>query len=222
MKRKIKVLCYILLCVVSVIMGALLDKLYDAMAEQSKWSIEEMRTSTTKIESENCIICQQISLYGNEDNLGIIYLNENETYHVGINRYDDYGKLLKKTDPSMHTLFVPAKDSGKGVSITTDTNRGYADVDISLGENKKIDMEKVTNNCCSDCLNKLQEEYYSTEPYDIVVLNYKTKELQLLSADLRSFLIGDFYVTCEQRYLSEESEITEVDLLIFYCPERYQ
>ena len=184
--------------------------------------MENMRSRSTTTKSENCIICQQISLYGNEDNLGITYLNEDETYHVGINRYDNYGKLLKKKDPSMHTLFVPTKGTGKGVNITTDTNRGYANVDIFLGENKEIDMQKATKNCCSDYLNKLQEEYYSTEPYDIVVLNYSTKELRLLSPDLRSFLIGDFYVTCEQRHLTNETEISEVDLLIFYCPERYQ
>ena len=218
-KRTIKTLFGVLLCFVSVIAGT---SLCNAMSKSREWTLESMRSLLSNTESKNCIICKQLNLYSNEDNLGIICLNDDESYHVGINRYDDYGNLIKKKDTSMQMLFAPANDLRKGVQITTDTNRGYAKVDISLEESKNIDMQKATDNCCADCLSKLQEEYYSQEPYDIVVLNYKTKEIRLLSPDLLSFLLGDFYVSFEQRTSGGETEISDVDLLIFYCPERYQ
>lgn len=218
-KRTIKILLWTLLCFLAVITGTFLS---NAMSKSPKWTLEGMRSILSNTESKNCIICKQLNLYSNEDNLGIVCLNDDETYHVGINRYDNYGNLIKKKDTSMQMLFAPANDLRKGVQITTDTNRGYAKVDISLEESKNIDMQKAKGNCCADCLSKLQEEYYSQEPYDIVVLNYKTKEIRLLSPDLLSFLIGDFYVSMEQRTSAGETEVSDVDLLIFYCPERYQ
>lgn len=218
-KRTIKILFILLLCLVSIFA---VTSLCNAMSKSSEWTIESMRSLLSNTESQNCIICKQLNLYNNEDNLGIICLNDDESYHVGINRYDDYGNLIKKKDTSMQMTFAPANDLRKGVQITTDTNRGYAKVDISFEESKNIDMQKATDNCCTDCLSKLQEVYYSQEPYDIVVLNYKTKEIRLLSPDLLSFLIGDFYVSFEQRTSAGEAEISDVDLLIFYCPERYQ
>lgn len=218
-KRTIKILLWTLLCFLAVITGTFLS---NAMSKSPKWTLEGMRSILSNTESKNCIICKQLNLYSNEDNLGIVCLNDDETYHVGINRYDNYGNLIKKKDTSMQMLFAPANDLRKGVQITTDTNRGYAKVDISLEESKNIDMQKAKGNCCADCLSKLQEEYYSQEPYDIVVLNYKTKEIRLLSPDLLSFLLGDFYVSFEQRTSGGETEISDVDLLIFYCPERYQ
>ena len=218
-KRTMKTLLWILLCFLAVITGTFLS---NAMSKSPKWTLEDMRSIFSNTESKNCIICKQLNLYSNEDNLSIICLNDDESYHVGINSYDDYGNWIQKKDTSMQMLFTPSNDLRKGVQITTDTNRGYAKIDISLTERKNIDMKKATNNCCPDCLSKLQEEYYSLEPYDIVVLNYKTKEVQLLSPDLLSFMLGDFYVSFEQRTSAGKTEISDVDLLIFFCPERYQ
>lgn len=218
-KRIIKISFLLLLSIMSVIVGT---SLCNATAKSQEWTLESMRSLLSNTESKNCIICKHLNLYSNEDNLGIICLNDDESYHVGINRYDDYGNLITKKNTSSQMLYAPANSLRKGVQITTDTNRGYAKVDISLAENKNIDMQKATYTCCTDCLSKLQEEYYSQEPYDIVVLNYKTKEVRLLSPNLLSFLIGDFYVSFEQRASVGETEISDVDLLIFYCPERYQ
>ena len=54
-------------------------------------------------------------------------MNEGIAYYVGINRYDNYGRLIKKKNTSMQMLMAPAKGSGKGVQITTNTDRGYRD-----------------------------------------------------------------------------------------------
>lgn len=220
--RIVKIMAILLGGVVTVITGTILGKLYDAKAKEMEWSAYRMKGYFSDTISENCIICQEKYLYGNEDNLGIICLNERIAYHVGINRYDDYGRLIEKKNTSMQMLMAPAEGEGKGVQITTNTDRGYASVDISLGDKKEIDLENAIEHCCADCLNILMEEHYSVEPYDIVVLNYKTGDVRLLTSSLRSFMTGDFYVTCEPRCFNGEEEISEMDLVIVYCPERYE
>ena len=99
---------------------------------------------------------------------------------------------------------------------------GYMPERDDLVMQPEIDMDIAVEHCCADCLNILIEEYYSVEPYDVVVLNYKTGEIRLLASDLRSFMMGDFYVTCEPRCFKGEKEISEMDLFIVYCPERYE
>ena len=221
-RRSTKIVAMVMGCIAAVGSGAIFSKLNNAKAKEREWSADSLKECSSDIISDDCIICQEKYLYGNEDNLGLICLNEGIAYHVGINRYDNYGKLIKKKNTSMQMLMAPAKGSGKGVQITTNTDRGYADVDIALGDKKEIDMEIAVEHCCADCLNILMEEYYSVEPYDVVILNYKTGDIRLLASDLRSFMSGDYYITCEPRSFKGETEISEMDLFIMYCPERYE
>lgn len=220
--KNVKNIVIIMGCIVAVIAGTILGKWYDAKAKELEWPADRMKGYSSDTISDNCIICQEKCLYGNEDNLGLICLNEGSAYHVGINRYDNNGKLIEKKNTSMQMLMAPAKGTGKGVQITTNTDRGYADVDIALGDKKEIDMDIAVEHCCADCLDALKKEYYSVEPYDVVVLNYKTGDIRLLTSDLRSFMSGDYYITCEPRSFKGETEISEMDLFIVYCPERYE
>ena len=216
-----RVLWYILSGIAAIILGLFLGTLYDDITEKSDWTLDKMRASTTNTASASCIICKEINLYRNEDNLGIIFLNEGMAHHVGINRYDNFGKLIEKKDTSSQMYIDPSNGNDIGVRITTDSNRGYGTADLRLAEHPEIDMTKASENCCSDCLSLIQKEYYSVEPYDIVVVNYKTGQLKLLSSTLISFMLGDYYVSCKQQ-TSDKTDISEVDLLIFYCPERYE
>ena len=143
------------------------------------------------------------------------------THHVGINRYDNFGKLIEKKDTSSQMYIDPSNGNNIGVRISTDSNRGYGTADLRLTEHPEIDMTKASENCCSDCLSLIQKEYYSVEPYDIVVVNYKTGQLKLLSSTQISFTLGDYYVSCKQQTF-DKTNISEVDLLMFYCPERYE
>lgn len=209
-------------CITIVITVIILGVLHHTKKAEQTWSYAKMKEYSTDTISADCIICQEKRLYENEDNLGIICLNECMAYHVEINRYDAQGQLIEKKATSMQLLMSPKNGNYKGVEITTDSNRGFANVEISFSENKEIDMKKATEYCCSDCLKLLTEEYYSVEPYDIVILNYKTGEVKLLTSNLRSFMLEDYYVTCEQRSSIVQAEISEIDLLVMYCPERYQ
>lgn len=50
---------------------------------------------------------------------------------------------------------------------------------------------------------------------DIYLINFATMEYRLLEEELRSFFLGDYYVSCW--YVGEHSRM---ELLIFFCPEK--
>ena len=52
----------------------------------------------------------------------------------------------------MQLFMSPKTKSNKGIEITTDSNRGYANIDIAFNEVEKIDMTKAVTYCCSNCL----------------------------------------------------------------------
>ena len=173
------------------------------------------------IVQEDCLICKTRKLYSNENNLGILFLNEGAVNHVGINRYDEHGKLIEKEDTYTQISMGPAYGENMGIRISTNRDRGYAKVDIDLGDNAVFDMDMVSEHCCEECIEQIMDEYFHVQPYDILVLNYCTDDLQLISSNLISFTMGDYYVSCEPRTNKGEDKITEVDLLIFFCPNRY-
>ena len=65
------------------------------------------------------------------------------------------------------------------------------------------------------------DDYYSVEPYDIAVLNYKTGDITLIDCNTIAFTSDDYYISCQTKSNKGEEEISELDLLIFYCPVRY-
>ena len=60
------------------------------------------------------------------------------------------------------------------------------------------------------------------DPYGIGLINYKTGEVKLFSDSLRGFMLGDYYVSCEPYAEGDSEEMTDIDLLVFYCPKRYE
>lgn len=186
--------------------------------DQKKWVEKEYHSDTL---SEDCIICKNKALYANENNLCILFLNEGTINQVGINKYDDKGQLVEKEDTYTQTLMAPAYGKNNGITVTTNRDRGYADVNIDLGENKYFDMDQVVENCCEECIDKLMDDYYSVTPYDIAVLNYKTGDITLIDSRTIAFELDDYYISCQTKSYKVEKEISELDLLIFYCPVRY-
>ena len=129
------------------------------------------------VDQEDCLICKTRKLYGNENNLGILFLNEGTINHVGINKYDEHGKLVEKEDTYTQMSTAPAYGNGMGMRIITNRDRGYADVDIDLGDNPAFDMDMVSGHCCEECIEQMMDEYFHVQPYDILVMNYSTGDL---------------------------------------------
>lgn len=173
----------------------------------------------------DCKLCgnkesTQISWYESQDNLGIISINTFELSYIEINRYDDYGCLIKETDTRSGTQIRSSGENGFVSVITENSNRGYASGNIHMNQDKILDMEKVSANLCTECMECILNMTWE-EPYGVGLINFKTGEIRLFEESVRGFMLGDFYVLCEPRVEGDSEGILDIDLHVFYCPERY-
>ena len=60
------------------------------------------------------------------------------------------------------------------------------------------------------------------EPYPVGVINFETLEVRLFEENITGFTFGDYYIDIDRRENKDDSERIELDLLIFYCPPRYE
>ena len=175
--------------------------------------------------SKDCKLCGSgegtlLPIYNGQDNLGIISLNTFHVARIKINQYNDYGKLIKKAENSHGTDILNTGDGGFMSVISPNSNRGYASANVSMNNDRILDMEKVSANLCTDCLNEVMESAWS-DPYGMGLINFKTGEICLFTEGSREFMLGDYYVLYEAGTEAGEEDVSEIDLHVFYCPERY-
>lgn len=175
---------------------------------------------------EDCLVCGEgkgtaLPLYWGQKNLGILNLNSFDLAPVTINRYDDFGKLIEEAEQGSSTHITNTGEGGFFLSVTADTNRGYAHGHLSFDKNKALDMEKTASHLCSDCLNQMMEHCWSDVPFCMGVIDFSTGEIRLFEEKITAFTFGNYYISCDSRDM-DEGDLREIDLLIFYCPERYQ
>lgn len=173
----------------------------------------------------DCKLCgnregTQISWYESQDNLGIISINTFELCYIEINRYDNSGSLIEEAETGLGTRIEATGEDGFVSAVTVNTNRGYASGNIHMNQDKIIDMEKVSVNLCTKCMEHTLNMVFG-EPYGVGIINFKTGEIMLFGESIRGFMLGDYYVLCEPRIEGGCEEISDIDLHIFYCPERY-
>lgn len=176
---------------------------------------------------EDCLLCGDstqtlLPLYRGQKNIGIISLNTFDISPIEINHYDDHGNLIKKSADSMSMTTSSQGEDGLFTLIYPNTNRGYANVSITFKADEALDMDKVTANLCQECLNAVIRESWSDTPYGVGLINFDTLEVRLLAENITAFTFGDYYISCDRSEKKAEEDATEMDLLIFYCPERYE
>lgn len=174
---------------------------------------------------EACRLCGDregslISLYDSKDNLGIISLNTFKLVYIEINHYDVCGNLITVSDSSIGTYIQSTGENGFFCVVTVNANRGYAFGNIKLNQDKIMNLEKVSGNLCMECLNQVMETTWK-ESYGLGIINFKTGEIRVFDQNIRGFMLGDFYVLCEPRTEGDGGEISDIDIHVFYCPERY-
>ena len=168
------------------------------------------------ITAEECFICSEskatpTGLYWGEDNVGLLDLNTFEVLRIEINRYEN-GKLIETPSGFMQTTGM---NSG-GVYATTDPDRGYAHVRIS-GANGAIDTTSIQSHLCQTCLDEINGMYFGDYPPEAyAIVNFTDKTIRPLIQNTTFFGSGNYGVDCE---FEDDGNI---DLLIFYCPPRYQ
>lgn len=178
--------------------------------------------------SEKCYLCgtpeqSLLPFYEGQTNLGIISLNTFEFVPIEINRYDDYGNLIEEPAGFSSTSMRNTGENGLTAYVTPNHDRGYANATIYFENDKELNIDKADDFLCTECLNQTLEECWDDDPFGMGVINFETEEIRLLERNITAFTFDDFYVSCDLRTSDDsDGDSHQMDLLIFYCPERYQ
>lgn len=188
-------------------------------------AVETLPAYNREMEAENCLLCGEnewalLSYYKGQKNIGIINLHTGDFSPVEINRYTDSGTLIRSASKSM-TAATNSFEGGFVTSVTPNTDRGYANVSLSF-QKQAMDKKIAEKNICADCLTGILEKSWGDAPYSIGVIDFATFEVRLLEKSVAAFLFGDYYISCDYRERQPDTEKVDADLLVFYCPERYQ
>lgn len=193
-------------------------------------SVQEIQEDSPKYISdtapEDCRLCGEgkgtlLPCYWGQDNVGIISLNTFTLLSVETNRYTDQGQLIEEPAKHSSSHMLRSGDGGYHVFISEDPDRGYASGSLYFGNDEVLDLEKASTFLCTQCLNGILDEGWDDNPYGVGIVNFKTRKIRLLEENVTAFIFDDFYISCDLRN-REKEEKPEMDLLIFYCPERYK
>lgn len=220
MKRRL----VILLCAILALSGCAKAPVTDTPNTSSEQKEEVSYIS--KIQKEDCALCSKagktlLPLYADQTNLGIICINTFDMSPVTINRYDDHGNLLEEKAEHMNMTHNSFGEGGMTTSVSAQPDRGYANVHVGFTKDDCIDKQAVESILCQNCLNAIMEESWD-EPYGVGIINFETLEVRLFEENITGFTFGDYYIHIDRRENKDDSEWTELDMLIFYCPPRYE
>jgi len=174
--------------------------------------------------SEDCCLCGNgledlIPSYCGQNNIALISLNTFEIKPIEINRYDSSsGRLIEEYAGMVSFDGGGSTDGGFSASLLSDPDRGYAVGSVDFLGDETPDADKAGSFLCTDCLNELLPEE-PTRCFGVGVINLETRELRLFEKNLFGFDLGDFYIDC---HLNEHGAPHQMDLLIVYCPIRYE
>lgn len=223
MKRRDYLIKGFMICVVwAVLIAAILGTWWfvkESASGQSMQQEQEKRewSFTSAVSKEDCQLCGNITYAEKtDDNLGIILVNSGELVHVAINRYDASGQLIEESAGYLSSDTIELTGDFK-MSLMVNADRGYARAKIA--PEKEVDVSKATEYYCTECLSSLFEDVDIAGSYGIGLVHFATGEVRLLDTHIRGFMLGDYYVSCN--VYEKEGKDTEVEILIFYCPERF-
>lgn len=222
-----KKLITLLLCALLLLSGCSNTETSDAK-EQSHYTPEEKEeiVYTSKITKDECALCSKagetlLPLYAGQTNLGIICINSFDLSPIEFNRYDDFGNLIEEKAGYSRRTTNSFGEGNMITSIDSNSDRGYAHVHVGFTDDDSVNKEKVESLLCQTCLDAIMEEAWD-EPYGVGVINFETLEVRLFEENISGFSFGDYYLDIDRRENNGESEWTELDMFIVYCPMRYE
>lgn len=89
---------------------------------------------------------------------------------------------------------------------------------VSNSSTHITNTKKAANHLCSNRLNHVMENCLDTAPMGVGVIDFYTNEIRLLDKKFLGFSFGDYYISCNG--WNDNNEWQEINLLVFYCPER--
>ena len=171
------------------------------------------------LEQTDCYLCGNGSdpitaSYWGEDNVGIINLNTFELLRLEINRYGDHGQLIEEEAGYMQTSHLIGEDTYAHAFVHPDN--GYAHVQIT-GVVYDIDRESIQSHLCQDCLDTINGLWFSGEaPAEYAIVSFEDRTIRPLMRCYPWFSAGNYGIDCEFK------EDGAIDLLVHYCPNRFQ
>ena len=168
-----------------------------------------------------CYVCGEsgdtaASAYWGEDNVGLINLNNFDLLYLGINRYGDGRELIQEPAGVMLSCGIMNQEADTYAHAYVYPDRAYASLQIT-GVQYTIDRELLQSRLCQTCLDSINSLWFTTRPpAEYAVISFEERTIQPILNAHPWFGIGNFGVDCE--FHGEGI----IDLLVHYCPNRYE
>lgn len=211
-------------CILSALAGALAMLIVitivariSAAQEQTPKEYEHI-DYVSNITQEECFVCGTNNGYSywGEDNVGIVNLNTFELLYLEINRYDDYGNLIEEPAGYMSSVGLSDKEADSYAHAYCSPDNAYASVQIT-GVQYDIDREMIQSKLCQTCLKSINDLWFTDQPpAEYAVISFEDRTIQPLLNAHPWFAAGNYGVDCEFKTDGD------IDLLIHYCPNRYE
>lgn len=211
-------------CILSALAGALAMLIVitivariSAAQEQTPKEYEHI-DYVSNITQEECFVCGTNNGYSywGEDNVGIVNLNTFELMYLEINRYDDYGNLIEEPAGYMSSVGLSDKEADSYAHAYCFPDNAYASVQIT-GVQYDIDREMIQSKLCQTCLKSINDLWFTDQPpAEYAVISFEDRTIQPLLNAHPWFAAGNYGVDCEFKTDGD------IDLLIHYCPNRYE
>lgn len=209
-------------CVLSAIAGAagMLLILYGIAAVRMTPEPEKYEhiDFVSDLPQEDCYVCGNDHFPADgdwgEDNICLVDLNTFEVLPIVINRYDEHGELIEEKAGYMQSAVLPGSDTYAHAFIFPDN--GYAQVQIT-GVQYSIDRDVIQNHLCQTCLNTINGLWFSgSTPAEYAIMSFSERTIRPLLESYPWFSAGNYGIDCEFK------DDGTIDLLIYYCPSRYE
>ena len=211
-------------CILSALAGALAMLIVitivariSAAQEQTPKEYEHI-DYVSNITQEECFVCGTNNGYSywGQDNVGIVNLNTFELLYLEINRYDDYGNLIEEPAGYMSSVGLSDKEADSYAHAYCFPDNAYASVQIT-GVQYDIDREMIQSKLCQTCLKSINDLWFTDQPpAEYAVISFEDRTIQPLLNAHPWFAAGNYGVDCEFKTDGD------IDLLIHYCPNRYE
>lgn len=225
MKRKHLILAAGIFCA-GCFVGAMFPKKvignFMAQEETRRWEFVTPEPAESHLkDKKKCWMCGNddrslIDLFRGSDDLGILCVNNWYVLAMNIRSLDKDGQPLPTSGMSLG--MTTTGEGGCVFKTETNPDRGISQVTVEYRKNSNFDVEKVQDNLCQTCLNKLLEvmEVYGNKeddlvPRDLCLIDFQTMELYSLQDFHITYFVRDYYVQIES---GEEKQITAV-----YAPD---
>ena len=177
------------------------------------------------ISAEDCYLCgggieNLIPSYWGQNNIALISLNTFEIKPLEINRYDRLdGRLIEEYAGFVSFGGGGSQNGGFSATLMQGYDRGYATGSVDFYNDAVLDISKAAGFLCMDCLNEILP-LQTDRCFGVGAINLATKKVRIFEECLGGFTLGDFYIDCDLQ--NQDRDKCQMDILIFYCPIRYQ